>query len=89
MNTPENNKLNELLPLIYIHIHRTVKQAIREVIAEPHQQENLNAKECADHLRIGIDKLYKMVRYNEIPYHRIGKRKLIFKKSEIQNFIKK
>lgn len=82
-----NDNWQELLPLIYIHIHRTVKQAVKEAIAELNQQETLNARDCSEYLCIGLDALYKMVKNGEIPHSRIGKRKLVFHKHEIDDFI--
>ena len=83
----DNNQLNHLLPIIYIHIHRTVKKAIREAMAEMNQQETLDSKACADYLHVKRDALYKMVKNNELPHTRIGKRKLLFFKKDLQNYL--
>lgn len=88
MKTPENNQLKELLPIIYLHIHRTVKRAVKEAIAELNPQETLNARDCSEYLHIGLNALYKMVKNGEIPHSRIGKRKLIFHKYEIDAYLK-
>ena len=87
MKTPEKNHLKELLPLIYIHIHRTVKKAVKEAMAEVNHQETLDSKACAEYLQIKRDALYKMVTNNELPHTRIGKRKLLFIKKDLQNYL--
>jgi len=85
--TPSDNNWQELLPLIYIQINLAVKSAVREVIAELNQQETLDSKACAEYLHLGLDCLFKKVRNGEIPHHREGKRKLIFKKEELDNYL--
>ena len=50
------------------------------------EAEYINLSELAIYLHIGRSKLYAMVKNNEIPSYRIGKR-LIFKISEVKEFV--
>lgn len=43
----------------------------------------LSAHEAAQFLRIKLPTLYAMVERKEIPFYRIGKRKLLFRESEL------
>lgn len=47
----------------------------------------LSAQEAAKYLKRKLSTLYKDVRLRNIPYHKSGPRKLLFAKSELDNFI--
>lgn len=48
--------------------------------------ENFNIKELSSYLKCSIAELRKLVKNNDIPYYRIGK-KLFFKKTSIEYWI--
>ncbi len=48
----------------------------------------LSALECAKYLKISRNSLYKKVEKGDLPYYRSGKRKLLFSREELQEYIK-
>jgi excisionase family DNA binding protein len=95
MNT-ENVTLNELLPLIYNQINKTVERATERILTEVLNDSKsnatiandfLSAKEAADFLKIKLNTLYSKVEKGELPHSRSGKRKLLFCKKELIEFI--
>ena len=48
--------------------------------------ENFNIKELSDYLKCSVSELRKLVKNNDIPYYRIGK-KLLFKRVSIEYWI--
>jgi excisionase family DNA binding protein len=52
-------------------------------------KECLSAQEAADFLLIAIKTLYKYVQQDSIPYHRVGKRKLVFFRSELMDYLRR
>jgi|GEM_PF-3009235 len=95
MTTAENELLERLIikiindnnTKIIRHINRAVKTAFREAVDELNRQETLDSKACAEYLQIKRDALYKMVTNNELPHIRIGKRKLLFIKKDLQKYL--
>jgi excisionase family DNA binding protein len=58
-----------------------------ESLGQAHLKECLSAQEAADLLCISIKTLYKYVQEDSIPYHRVGKRKLVFFRSELLSYL--
>ena len=48
----------------------------------------LTIKEVSEYLKMSIGTLYNKVSQNQIPFYRVGKRAIRFKKDEIDSWIK-
>ncbi len=91
--------LNELLPLIYQHIGAVVRSTTKEVVeqllknkskSELNSDEDfLSAEQAADFLKIKLNTIYSKVEKGDLPHYRSGKRKLLFSKKELEEYISK
>ena len=95
-NKLEKVQLSEALPLIYSQINRVVKTSIADILKElqsPKEKKDdlesdyLSAKQAANFLRVNLDTIYYLVKSSQIPYSRVGQRKLIFSKKELIEFV--
>jgi len=85
----------ELLSKICPYIGQTIKATIQDelenilsrIAFKFSEQDTLSAIEAADYLKIELGTLYKKVQNNEIPYRRIGKRKLLFSKKLLNQYL--
>ncbi len=89
----------EELSKIYSHINTIVKSvtkdAIEQVLKSKNSQafnsgdDSLSAEQVADFLKIKLNTLYAKVEKNELPHYYSGKRKLLFSKSELVEYVMK
>ena len=54
---------------------------------EPHQVENMRAKEAHKYLSIGLSSLWLFVKRGDIKAYKLSERVTIFKRSELDAFI--
>jgi excisionase family DNA binding protein len=95
----EEVALIDLLPQIYHHINVVVRAATREAMEqllkgksfkEPNMEEDfLSAEQAATFLKIRRNSIYKKVKNAELPVYRSGKRKLLFSKKELEQYVAK
>jgi excisionase family DNA binding protein len=88
---------NELLPKIYSHISAVVHSAAREAVeqvlkmkSDEHSlmdQDFLSADQAAKFLKIKLNTIYSKVEKGELPYSRSGKRKLLFSKKDLEQYV--
>lgn len=89
--------VSELLPKIFNHINIAVRSAIKEEfehyiktksqIEGGVNVENLSSKQASSYLKIKLNTLYSWVENGKISYSRSGKRKLIFLKSDLEQYV--
>lgn len=89
----------EELSKIYSHINTIVKSvtkdAIEQVLKSKNSQafnsgdDSLSAEQAADFLKIKLNTLYAKVEKNELPHYYSGKRKLLFSKIELVEYVMK
>ena len=89
--------VSELLPKIFNHINIAVRLAIKEEferytknksnIDSSVDEENLSSIQASSYLKIKLNTLYSRVESGEIPYSRSGKRKLLFLKSDLEQYV--
>jgi len=88
---------NKFLETIFIRIDEIVRVAIKDEIkaalktkSSPEQQKDddfLSAEETAHFLKIKLSSLYSKVEKSDFPHYRSGKRKLLFKKAELEAYV--
>lgn len=93
----EQSTVTDLLPQIYHHLNVVVRSAAKEVMeelikgkskSEPNiDEEFLSAEQAASFLKLQTNTIYKMREKGELPFYRIGKRKLLFSKKELEKHI--
>jgi excisionase family DNA binding protein len=87
----------ELLPKIYHQINLVVTKAVRTALE---QQQNgtaakslsfdedfLSADQAAVFLKIKLRTVYTKAEQGELPFCRVGKRKLLFAKADLNNYL--
>lgn len=89
--------VSELLPKIFNHINIAVRSALKEEfehyaknksnIDGSVNEENLSSIQASSYLKIKLTTLYSRVESGEIPYSRSGKRKLLFLKSDLEQYV--
>jgi excisionase family DNA binding protein len=97
METP-NSKINELLVDIYNNIELIVRKVVVEAL-ESSKVDNtksldveydfLTATQAAKFLGRKLSTLYKDVHQGNIPFHKSGARKLLFSKTELEEYVLK
>lgn len=95
----EELTLSDLLPQIYHHINVVVRTAARETMEqllkgksskEPNMEEDfLSAEQAASFLKIKRKTIYSKVEKGDLPFYRSGKRKLLFSKKELEQYVAK
>jgi len=95
----EELTLSDLLPQIYHHINEVVRTAVREAMEqllkgksaeEPNMEEEfLSAEQAASFLKIKLKTIYSKVEKGDLPFYRSGKRKLLFSKMELEQYVAK
>jgi len=95
----EQVTVSDLLPQIYQHLNVVVRSAAREAMEqllkgksskEPNMDEDfLSAEQAASYLKIKLNTLYAKAEKGEIPYSRSGKRKLLFAKKDLEQYVAK
>jgi len=87
----------ELLPRIYHHISLAVTNAVKTALE--HQQngkdvqslsideEFLSAEQTAFFLKVKLRTVYVKAEQGELPFCRVGKRKLLFAKADLNNYL--
>ncbi len=88
---------HELLPKIYSHIsavvHSAAKDAVEQVLKmksdedSSRNQDFLSAEQAASYLKIKLNTIYSKVEKGELPYSRSGKRKLLFSKKDLEQYV--
>jgi excisionase family DNA binding protein len=89
----------ELLPKIYDHIQVVVSKAFKELIEQLKKDNTqktsvidepyLSAKEASSFLKIKLNTVYSKVEKGELSFYRIGKRKLLFLKKDLEQLVLK
>lgn len=79
------------------HIAVVVKSAVKEAAGQLMQQKQVNfsdtdddylsAEQAAQFLKIKLNTVYSKVEKGELPHYRSGKRKLLFSKKELADYI--
>ena len=87
----------EELSKIYSHINTIVKSATKEAIEQVLKTKNsqafnpgdesLSAEQAADFLKIKLNTVYAKVDKFELPHYYSGKRKLLFSKNELVEYV--
>lgn len=95
----EQVTVTELLPQIYQHINVVVRSAAKEAMEqllkgksskESNMDEDfLSAEQAASFLKLKLTTIYSKVEKGELPFSRSGKRKLLFSKKELEQYIAK
>jgi len=95
----EQEILSNLLPNIYRHINAMVRKATKEAIEqvlksksfkEPTATDDfLSAEQAASFLKLKLNTIYAKVENGELPFYRSGKRKLLFSKIELTQYIER
>ena len=88
---------NQFLTKIYAQIDVIVRKATKEAVEDAlkiktstensKDEDFLSAPEAANFLKIKLNTLYSKVEKGEVSHYRSGKRKLLFSKKELSNFI--
>jgi excisionase family DNA binding protein len=88
----------ELLPQIYQHINETVSNAIKSALEQvknrnvpklsPGNEDFLSAEQAAAFLKLKLNTIYSKAEKGELPFYRSGKRKLLFSKKELEQYIR-
>jgi excisionase family DNA binding protein len=89
----------ELLPKIYHHINLVVRSAAKEAIEQllnskspngPSMDDDfLSAEQAATFLKIKKNTIYSKAEKGDLPFYRSGKRKLLFSKKELEEYVAK
>lgn len=95
----EQVTVSDLLPQIYHHINVVVRSAAREAMEqllkgksskEPNMDEDfLSAEQAASFLKLKLNTIYSKAEKGDLPFYRSGKRKLLFSKKELEQYIAK
>lgn len=82
---------------IYEWIETTIRSAIKDAMAGLAQEKTkvqadadevfLSAQQAADFLKIKLNTIYSKVEKRDLPHYRSGKRKLLFSKKELEEYI--
>ncbi len=90
---------SDYLPQIYRHINMVVRSATTEAVEALLKdkafkelninQDFLSASEAATFLKLKLNTIYSKAEKGELPYSRSGKRKLLFSKKELEEFVAK
>jgi len=89
----------ELLPKIYHHINVAVSNAFKGALEQLKKdnptkasfmdEEFLSAEQAASFLKLKLGTIYSKVEKGELPFYRIGKRKLLFSQKELEQHVLK
>ena len=95
----EHEILSHLLPNIYQHINAMVRKATKEAIEQVLSTKSfkdpgttddfLSAEQAATFLKLKLNTIYAKAEKGELPFYRSGKRKLLFSKTELTQYIEK
>ena len=88
----------ELLPKIYHHINVAVSNAVETALEQfqkdnpsksPYKDEDfLSAEQAASFLKLKLNTIYSKAEKGELPFYRSGKRKLLFSKKELEQYVR-
>lgn len=92
-----NQLSQEIIDQIRLTVRTSVKMAVKDVLEQYHIQnqdadslkdeEYLSAEQAAKFLKIKVGTVYRKCEKAELPFHRLGKRKLLFNKNELITYI--
>ena len=95
----EQVTVSDLLPQIYHHINVVVRSAAIEAMEqllkgksskEPNMDEDfLSAEQAASFLKLKLNTIYSKAEKGDLPFYRSGKRKLLFSKKELEQYVAK
>jgi prophage regulatory protein len=92
----EQVTVSDLLPQIYHHINVVVRSAAKEALLkgksskEPNMDEDfLSAEQAASFLKLKLNTIYSKAEKGDLPFYRSGKRKLLFSKKELEQYVAK
>ncbi|MFO0357330.1 MAG: helix-turn-helix domain-containing protein [Sphingobacteriaceae bacterium] len=95
----EQVTVSDLLPQIYHHINVVVRSAAKEAMEqllkgksskEPNMDEDfLSAEQAASFLKLKLNTIYSKAEKGDLPFYRSGKRKLLFSKKELEQYVAK
>jgi prophage regulatory protein len=95
----EQVTVSDLLPQIYQHINVVVRSAAKEAMEqllkgksskEPNMDEDfLSAEQAASFLKLKLNTIYSKAEKGDLPFYRSGKRKLLFSKKELEQYVAK
>jgi excisionase family DNA binding protein len=87
----------ELLPRIYHHISLAVTNAVKSALEQQKNvkdekslsidEEFLSAEQTAVFLKVKLRTVYVKAEQGELPFCRVGKRKLLFAKADLNNYL--
>ena len=93
----EQVTVSDLLPQIYHHINVVVRSAAKEAMEqllkgksakEPNMDEDfLSAEQAASFLKLKLNTIYSKAEKGDLPFYRSGKRKLLFSKKELEQYV--
>ncbi len=89
---------NQIPQEVYDHIRLVVRSAVKEVAEQlKHQnpttdssikdEDFLSAEQAAQFLKVRLNTIYAKVEKGDLPHYRSGKRKLLFSKQELADYI--
>lgn len=91
--------VSDLLPQIYHHINVVVRSAAKEAMEqllkgkssnEPNMDEDfLSTGQAASFLKLKLNTIYSKAEKGDLPFYRSGKRKLLFSKKELEEYVAK
>ncbi|NQU51081.1 MAG: helix-turn-helix domain-containing protein [Bacteroidetes bacterium] len=89
----------ELLPKIYHHINVAVRSATKEAIEQllkdktskntDNHGDFISAEQAASFLKLKLNTIYSKAEKGDLPFYRSGKRKLLFSKKELEQYVVK
>jgi len=95
----EQVTVSDLLPHIYHQINVVVRSATKEVVEQLQKEKtsnelNLNedflsAQQAASFLKLKLNTIYSKAEKGDLPFYRSGKRKLLFSKKELEQYVAK
>jgi len=95
----EQVTVSDLLPQIYHHINVVVRSAAKEAMEQllkgksskvPNMEEDfLSAEQAASFLKLKLNTIYSKAEKGDLPFYRSGKRKLLFSKKELEQYVAK
>ncbi len=84
MNQAQSSLSADLKKLITETIRHELKSLNQP---SPSSQETMSAIEAATYLKIKVKTLYDKAQNNEIPYSRVGERKYLFFRSDLEEYV--
>ena len=95
----EQLMVSDLLPQIYRNINIVVRAAAKEALEQLLKEKSskgleidedfLSAEQAASFLKLKLNTIYSKAEKGDLPFYRSGKRKLLFSKKELEQYVTK